>query len=84
MTYAVGNNVDGKISRMLERGMVVDLEGQVEGFAPSSQLGIDDLKHPEEYFSEGDELPLKIVEFERRSKENCAECERAVARCRAR
>ena len=68
VTYAVGNNVDGKISRMLERGVVVDLEGQVEGFAPSSQLGIDDLKHPEEYFSEGDELPLKIVEFDEDQK----------------
>jgi small subunit ribosomal protein S1 len=54
VTYAVGNAVEGTISRILERGVVVDLEGHVEGFVPVSQLGIDDLQRPDEYFEEGD------------------------------
>ena len=68
VTYAVGNTVSGRISHMLERGVVVELEGQVEGLVPFSQLGIDDLKRPDEYFAEGDELPLKVVEFDEDQK----------------
>ncbi|MYD61498.1 MAG: 30S ribosomal protein S1, partial [Gemmatimonadetes bacterium] len=68
VTYAVGNAVEGNISRILERGVVVDLEGHVEGFVPISQLGIDDLQRPDEYFEEGDEIPLKVVEFDEDQK----------------
>ncbi len=68
VTYAVGNAVEGNISRILERGVVVDLEGHVEGFVPVSQLGIDDLQRPDEYFGEGDEIPLKVVEFDEDQK----------------
>lgn len=68
VTYAVGNAVEGTISRILERGVVVDLEGHVEGFVPVSQLGIDDLQRPDEYFEEDDEMPLKVVEFDEDQK----------------
>ncbi len=68
VTYAVGNAVEGTISRILERGVVVDLEGHVEGFVPVSQLGIDHLQRPDEYFGEGDEIPLKVVEFDEDQK----------------
>lgn len=68
VTYAVGNAVEGTISRILERGVVVDLEGHVEGFVPVSQLGIDDLQRPDEYFEEGDGIPLKVVEFDEDQK----------------
>lgn len=68
VTYAVGNTVEGNISRILERGVVVDLEGYVEGFVPISQLGIDDLQRLDEYFEEGDEIPLKVVEFDEDQK----------------
>lgn len=68
VTYAVGNTVEGTISRILERGVVVDLEGHVEGFVPVSQLGIDDLQRPDEYFEEDDEMPLKVVEFDEDQK----------------
>ena len=52
VTYAVGNAVEGTISRILERGVVVDLEGYVEGFVPVSQLGIDDLQSYDDYLEE--------------------------------
>jgi len=68
VTYAVGNSSIGKVSHILERGVVVDLEGDVEGFVPASQLGIDDLQRPDEYFEEGDEIPLKVVEFDEEQK----------------
>lgn len=62
--YAVGKTTDGRISRLLERGVVVDLDGDVEGFIPVSQLGLSDVQNPQTHFSEQDELPLKVVEFD--------------------
>ncbi len=43
---------------------MVDLEGDVEGFIPVSQLGLSDLQTPQTHFSEQDELPIKVVEFD--------------------
>lgn len=68
MTYAVGNPANGKVSRLLERGVVVDLDGDVEGFVPASQLSIEEVEHPEDCFVEGDPLPLKVVEFDEEQK----------------
>ena len=62
--YAVGNQTQGVITRILERGVVVDLDDDVEGFIPVSQLGIPNLKNPQTHFSDGDELPIKVVEFD--------------------
>ena len=62
--YAVGNQTKGTVCRLLERGVVVELEGDCEGFIPASQLGLPDLKAPQAHFDEGDELPMKVVEFD--------------------
>jgi len=61
--YAVGTETKGRVSRMLERGVVVNLENDVDGFVPLSQLGIDDLENPKQSFNLEDEMPLKVVEF---------------------
>jgi len=66
--YAVGTRCQGKVSRLLERGVVVDLDGDVEGFIPASQLGVPNLRRPEDNFSEGDEIPAKVVEFDEDQK----------------
>jgi small subunit ribosomal protein S1 len=62
--YSVGNQAKGTVSRLLERGVVVELEGDCEGFIPASQLGIPELKAPQAHFDEGDEIPMKVVEFD--------------------
>jgi small subunit ribosomal protein S1 len=66
--YAVGITTRGKVSRLLDRGLVVDLDGDVEGFIPASQLGIPGLRRVEEHFVEGDEVPCKVVEFDEEQK----------------
>jgi small subunit ribosomal protein S1 len=66
--YGVGTETKGTISRNLERGVVVMLEGDVDGFVPLSQLGVDDLADPRQSFSEGQELPLKVIEFDAEQK----------------
>jgi small subunit ribosomal protein S1 len=62
--YPVGTNVQGKILRLLERGVIVDLPEDVEGFVPLTQLGRPEIRKPVEAFSVGDEIPLKIIEFD--------------------
>jgi len=66
--YAVGTETHGAVSRVLERGVVVSLEGDVDGFVPLSQLGIDNLQAPVQSFEEGQELPLRVIEIDEEQK----------------
>jgi len=58
--YAPGVEVSGKVSRLLDRGVVVDLD-ELEGFVPLSQLAIENLEKPALAFDEGDDLHLKVI-----------------------
>ncbi|MFC1691938.1 30S ribosomal protein S1 [Candidatus Latescibacterota bacterium] len=62
--FAVGMITKGIIIRILDRGVVVALENDIEGFVPSFQLG-EDIKKPVDAFSIDDEIPLKVVEFDK-------------------
>ena len=66
--YAVGTEVTGVVSRVLERGIVVSLQGEVDGFVPMSQLGIDGLQSPRQSFDPEQEVPLKVIEFDEEQK----------------
>ena len=66
--YAVGTETTGAVSRLLERGVVVCLEDEVDGFVPLSQLAIEELKSPRQSFEEGQELPLKVIEVDEDQK----------------
>jgi small subunit ribosomal protein S1 len=66
--YAVGTEVTGVVSRLLERGMVVSLQGEVDGFVPLSQLGIDGLESPRQSFDLEQEVPVKVIEFDEEQK----------------
>ncbi len=62
--FAVGMVTSGIIIRILDRGVVVALENDIEGFVPAFQLG-QDVKKPSDAFDAGDELPLKVIEFDK-------------------
>ncbi len=66
--FSVGTQTAGQVSRVLERGVVIELEGDVEGFIPASQLGVPNMKRPEEHFGEGEDVPAKVVEFDEGQK----------------
>jgi small subunit ribosomal protein S1 len=53
--------VKGKVVRLLDRGVIVDLEDGLEGFIPLSQLGIEGLKKPSDSFKPDDVLDLKVT-----------------------
>ena len=66
--YAVGTSTSGRISRVLERGVVVGLDHGVDGFVPLSQLGIENLQTPRQCFEVEQEMPLKVIEFDEEQK----------------
>lgn len=61
--YAVGTAADCTTARILDRGLVVDLSAEVEGFIPLNQLGFK-LDQPSDAFKPGDVVPAKVIEFD--------------------
>jgi small subunit ribosomal protein S1 len=66
--YRVGTEVEGKVVRIIEKGVIVELPLGVDGFVPASQLGVGQVRNIAEKFKVGDPLPLKVVEFDKDSK----------------
>jgi len=62
--FRVGNEMKGTVVRLLERGLVVDIDEEVEGFVPLNQLGKKDLEKPELAFKIDDILNLRVIEFD--------------------
>jgi small subunit ribosomal protein S1 len=61
--YEPGTEWQGSVVRLLDKGVVVDLGSDVEGFVPVSQLGVEEeLEDPAMKFVEGDTLELKVLE----------------------
>jgi small subunit ribosomal protein S1 len=59
--FPPGLQVTGTINRLFDRGAIVDLGEGIEGFVPLSQLGIDDLKRPNDAFEPGETLTMKVT-----------------------
>ena len=92
--YAVGSETPGQISQIIEKGVIVILPGDVDGFVPVSHLlqgGVKDIekgvivilpgdvdavshllqggvKDIHSSFKIGDELPLRVIEFDKENK----------------
>ena len=59
--FPSGMELSGTINRLFDRGAIVDLGNGIEGFVPLSQLGIDDLKRPNDAFETGEPLTMKVT-----------------------
>ncbi len=66
--YAPNTETLGTITRILDRGVIVDLDGEVEGFVPTNKLGKPDISKPAEAFSVGDQIPLQVIEFDSKNR----------------
>jgi len=62
--YTVGSVHTGKITEVLEKGAVVSLEENVEGFATPKHL----IKEDGTQAQQGEELEFKVIEFNKDSK----------------
>ncbi len=62
--YTVGSIHEGKITELLEKGAVVALDENVEGFATPKHLQKEDGSQAQQ----GEVLPFKVIEFNKDSK----------------
>lgn len=66
-TLPVNTEVKGKISKLIPKGVLVDIplgDDVVEGFIPISHLALPKLEHSEDAFHVGEDLPLKVIELD--------------------
>jgi small subunit ribosomal protein S1 len=66
--YKVGIETQGTVSRIIEKGLIVELPLGVDAFVPASHLSNDQIKNLAQAFEIGKEIPLKVIEFDKESK----------------
>jgi len=66
--YAVGAECTGTITQIIEKGVIVLLPGEVDGFVPVSHLLQGGVKDIHSSFKVDDELPLRVIEFDKENK----------------
>jgi len=62
--FSAGVEPAGSVARVQERGVVVDLGDDIEGFVPTSHSGVEEEEEEAlpEYFRSGEALVLKVIE----------------------
>ncbi|GAB4378153.1 MAG: hypothetical protein Kow0042_26610 [Calditrichia bacterium] len=66
--YNTGTETTGKISRLIDKGVIVTLPLGVDAFVPLNHLGKPNIKRAADHFKVGDEIPLKVIEFDKENK----------------
>src|SRR5918999_530037 len=62
--YPIGMELRGRVVRLMDKGVVVDLGNDIEGFVPMSQLGIANIENPGDAVKEGQPVDLKVLEVD--------------------
>jgi small subunit ribosomal protein S1 len=60
--FAPGVEPDGHVVRVQDKGVVVDLGDDIEGFVPASHSGVEDATRLIEYYGAGDAVDLRVIE----------------------
>ncbi|MBU2446105.1 MAG: 30S ribosomal protein S1 [Bacteroidetes bacterium] len=66
--YSVGQEIEATILRHIEKGVLVELPLKVDGFVPANHLSTSPIKNLKANFPEGDNLSLKVIEFDKENK----------------
>ena len=60
--FAPGVESEGEVTRVQDKGVVVNLGDDIEGFVPASHAAVEDVNRLEEFFQAGDPVDLKVLE----------------------
>ena len=60
--FSPGVEIQGKVVRVQDKGVVVDLGDEIEGFVPASQSGVEDANRLDEYYDPEDAVDLRVIE----------------------
>jgi small subunit ribosomal protein S1 len=63
--FKVGSSAAGKVTKITDFGIFVELEGGIEGLIHVSETGLEPQTRLEERFKIGDEVPAKIIRVDR-------------------
>ena len=66
--YHVGDSVSGKVSKVADFGIFVELEGGVEGLIHVSESGLDSSQKLEEKFKLQEDVTAKIIKVDREER----------------
>lgn len=66
--YNVGTVTEGKVVRIIEKGLIAELPEKVDGFVPTNQLATNKIKNVANHFPVDDIIPLKVIEFDKENK----------------
>ena len=64
----IGDNVDGKIVNLTSYGAFVELEEGIEGLVHISEMAIERVENPQDYFELGDVIKAKIIKMDQNDK----------------
>jgi len=67
-TYSIGTITDGKVVRIIEKGIITELPDDVDGFVPANQLSTNKIKNLANHFPIDSIIPLKVLEFDKENK----------------
>ncbi|MEJ2203612.1 MAG: 30S ribosomal protein S1, partial [Gemmatimonadota bacterium] len=71
--FAPGVEAEATVVRVQDKGIVVDLGDDIEGFVPVSHSGVDDATRLEEYYGSGDAVDVRILESDAANRRIVAE-----------
>ena len=60
--FSAGVEPAGSVARVQEKGVVVDLGDDIEGFVPTSHSGVEEEDKLPEYYRAGEAVELKVIE----------------------
>ena len=63
-----GTETEGKVVRLIEKGLIVELPDVVDGFVPMSQLAKENMSKPSDGYQIDDLLSLTVIEFNKENK----------------
>ncbi|MDP4115050.1 MAG: 30S ribosomal protein S1 [Bacteroidota bacterium] len=66
--YTVGSITDGKVVRIIEKGLIAELPEGVDGFVPTTHLATNKIKNIANHFPIDDVIPMKVLEFDKENK----------------
>ena len=66
--YKPGFETKGKVVRIIDKGIIVELHDEVDGFIPSSHLSPSKIKNIANHFPLEESLPMRVIEFDKENK----------------
>lgn len=66
--YKAGTEAEVKVMKPIERGIIVEIGGDLDAFLPASQLAPVNIRNFKELFKEGDTFMSEVIEFDKSNK----------------